>query len=152
MSKNNLINKMKSAAIDAQYRVSADQTSNLAQKSIQQLIASGNFNTDQIKAIELFMETPMAKAIISFSIGMTINNLPEDISGDPRAKRLAEEFTSGGMALAMNTAIGTLVSDIVPKLTGTLSALPEPTRVQPIVSDSGITSVDVNKKSLTSSK
>lgn len=126
MSKKSMIEMGKKAAIDAQYRVATEQIGKGSQQGIMRLVQAGNFSSDQMKQIEKFLGSDLGLALLKFSMGMAIHNMPEEISSDARAARLAEEFTTDGMALAANTAIGSLVGEILPLLSGAIDSLPTP--------------------------
>jgi len=143
--KKSVLEMTKKASVDAQYRVASEQIGKVGQASIKSLLEAGNFSSDQMKLVERFLASDFGLSLVQFGMGMAIHNMPEEISGDPRAARLAEEFTTSGIARAGNTVIGSLVSEIMPMISGTMASLPEPTRVAQLETEEEI-AIDSSKK------
>lgn len=98
---------VKEDAIDAGYRVVANQLTKGIKAGLLKLMKDKGADNNKIALLQEILETEMGNALIAMILGMSLTYIPT-FSEDKRAKKLAGEFRIGGL-----TTTGNVLMDMV---------------------------------------
>lgn len=86
------------------YRAGARQVPKLAQAGLIAFLEARKVNKQWIKSIKEMMKTEAGREMIAFGMSWLVRSIPM-LSEDPRAQKLAEEWSVGAIAFAEDTVV-----------------------------------------------
>lgn len=130
MSDNNgFVSMVKDDAVEASYRVGANQMSKATRAAIVKALKQSGAKRSQIKAVTELLDSEAGLAGITLALGMLLTYFPA-VKEKPQAQRLAKEFRVGGMALGGNLLADSVFQTILPVVLSQLENLPDPGKVR----------------------
>jgi hypothetical protein len=111
--------QLTSDAINAAYRVGANQLLSLTKNILVQRMRHRLSEESKIEVFVEMLDTEVGKALMGMFVGTAISQLPQ-VKNHPRTERLLKELRVSGMATLGNSAIESLFSAALPALTEVL--------------------------------
>lgn len=118
-----IFDRTKGETVEAAYRVGAKQLTNAVKAGIVQAMKSNGMDDGKLGALTELLDSELGHALISAGMGFIVPQIPM-VGDDARAQRLCTELRIGGMETVGNLVADTVMTQLLPIVTGTLAKLP----------------------------
>lgn len=122
--KQSFLDMLKEDSKEAMWRSAASNMTSATKAGIVMMLQSKGQSNETIAAVTDALDTEFGAAAISMFLGLGLTYVPQ-LNEDPRAKRLAKEFRTNGIATGMNAVIGAAMENLVPMISEALKSLPK---------------------------
>lgn len=115
--------EMKSNAVEATYRVGANQLSKGVKAGLISLMEKQGHGSDKIKALSEMLDSQIGQALISSILGYGLMYIPK-LGEDERVEKLCKELRINGMTDVGNFVMDGLIEHLLPVVQQAISNIP----------------------------